>query len=110
MGHDISGYNRAGDSIAYARFSMGNHNSYILYDVLDCMKFHAGVSGSGEITVFNREQLERASNVFQDKYLQFIPPNLTCEASLWDIKQMTDFIQNCLETTKREGIVKVYFG
>jgi hypothetical protein len=34
MGHDISGFNKEGEEIAYARFSMGNYNATILYDSL----------------------------------------------------------------------------
>ncbi len=47
MGHDISGFNKAGQEIAYARFSMGNCNALILYRLLNAQKYYAGVSGSG---------------------------------------------------------------
>ncbi|WHY67501.1 hypothetical protein [Neobacillus sp. SuZ13] len=109
MGHDISGYNKAGHEIAYARFSMGNYNAIILYDLLDANKYYAGVSGSGGSSIFSKQQIEKAVNA----YKQFFNngESLSESDSLpWDQKQILDFIKNCLATAKIEGSVKVYFG
>ena len=109
MGHDISGYNKAGEEIAYARFSMGNYNATILYNLLDANNYYAGVSGSGSSSTFSIQQIEKALNAFKQFY-----KNSDClseSASLpWDQKQILNFIQNCLATAKMEGGVRVYFG
>ncbi|MEH7096136.1 hypothetical protein [Neobacillus vireti] len=110
MGHDISGYNKAGKEIAYARFSMGNYNAAILYNVLDANNYYAGVSGSGGSATFSIQQIEKAMNA----YKQFCKKgdfSLTRrEFFPWDQKQILDFIQNCLTTANNEGSVRVYFG
>lgn len=104
MGHDISGFNKAGQEIAYARFSMGNHHAAILYTILDASKYNAGVSGSADSCTYSVKQMEKALNEFKEVYLK--------DASTinWNHEQILSFIQNCLVTAKREGQVKVFFG
>ncbi|MFB3161926.1 hypothetical protein ABLO26_11155 [Neobacillus sp. 179-J 1A1 HS] len=106
MGHDISGFNNTGEEIAYARFSMGNYNSTILYSLLDANQFYAGVSGSGKSTTFSINQLEKALNTYNQLYGN----GKSLSERDWDLKQIQDFIQNCLETAQKEGRVNVYFG
>ncbi|MBS4215107.1 MULTISPECIES: hypothetical protein [Neobacillus] len=109
MGHDISGYNKAGEEIAYARFSMGNYNAIILYDLLDANQFYAGVSGCGDSSTFSIKQIEKALN----DYNQFFSnDNSQAESysETWDQKQIQNFILNCLVAARKEGSVKVFFG
>lgn len=105
MGHDISGFNKAGEEIAYARFSMGNYNATILYSLLDAIHYYAGVSGTGESTTFSRQQVEKAI----DNYNQLYKDETLSEID-WDLKQILNFIQNCLATAQKEGDVRVFFG
>ena len=109
MGHDISGYNKAGKEIAYARFSMGNYNATILYNLLDANNYYAGVSGSGNSSSFSIQQIEKAMNGYEQFYKN---GDSLSESNLlnWDQKQIQNFIQNCLATAKIEGSVRVYFG
>jgi hypothetical protein len=104
MGHDIYGFNKAGKEIAYARFSMGNYNSLILYNLLEANDYYAGVSGSGNETTFSIQQMENALNGFKQLLLS------ENELTSWDLKQISNFIQICFETAKKEGSVRVYFG
>jgi hypothetical protein len=104
MGHDISGINKAGEEIAYARFSMGNYNSTILYRLLDADDYFAGVSGTGESTIFSIRQIERALDAYNQTYGKVV------SRSVWDLKQIHEFIQNCLTTAQKEGTVRVFFG
>jgi hypothetical protein len=106
MGHDISGYNKAGEEIAYARFSMGNYNSTILYSLLDAEKYYAGVSGSGNSSTFSIKQIEKALITYNRMYGN----GNSLSENDWDLKQIWNFIQNCLATAKIEGSVGVYFG
>jgi hypothetical protein len=106
MGHDISGLNKAGEEIAYARFSMGNYNSIILYSLLDANKYYAGVSGSGKSTTFSIKQIEKALQT----YNQIYGDGNSLSENNWDLKQIWNFIQNCLAIVKIEGSVRVYFG
>ncbi len=100
MGHDILGYNKSGEEIAYARFSMGNYNAIILYSLLDAEKYYAGVSGSGHITTFSIQQIEKAYQLSRSGEFP---------VDQWDRKQILDFIQNCLATAQKEGDVRVAF-
>jgi len=109
MGHDISGYNKAGKEIAYARFSMGNYNAIILYDLLDANKYYAGVSGSGGSATFSIQQIEKALNAYKKLYNN---DDSESESDLinWDKNQIKNFILNCLATARKEKNVRVYFG
>jgi hypothetical protein len=110
MGHDISGYNKAGQEIAYARFSMGNYNSIILYSLLDADKYYAGVSGNGGSSTFSMEQIEKASNDCKQLFKQEDSSSSDSDSTSWDQKQIEDFIKNCYKTAQKEGNVKIYFG
>jgi hypothetical protein len=108
MGHDISGFNRIGEEIAYARFSMWNQNAVILYHLLESTKYHAGVSGSGGSSTFTTQQIEKALNSYKQFYHGVdLPDN---EFMKLDQKQIEDFIINCLATANKEGRVRVRFA
>ncbi|WP_453991457.1 hypothetical protein [Bacillus nitroreducens] len=110
MGHDISGINKAGEEIAYARFGMSNYNATILYSLLEANEYYAGVSGSGGISTFSVQQIEKAL----EEYKKFFNTKDTTlqnnEPTNWDQRQILQFIQNCLATAHKEGSVNVYFG
>ena len=109
MGHDISGFNKAGKEVAYARFSMGNYNALILYRLLNAHKYYAGVSGSGGSTSFSIQQIEKALDDYKKLYNHGESPEEN-DPSNWDQKQILNFIRNCLVTAQIEGRVRVYFG
>lgn len=108
MGHDISGINKAGEEIAYARFSMGNYNAHILYSLLDANDYDAGVSGIGDVSTFSIQQIEKAlsayNQLFDNRDSLSESDNLS-----WDKNQIQNFILNCLATAKKEGNVRVCF-
>ena len=106
MGHDISGYNKAREEIAYARFSMGNYNSTILYSLLDADKYFAGVSGCGASSTFSIQQIEKALTT----YNQLFGSGDNLAENNWDLKQILTFMQDCLTTAQKEGDVSIYFG
>jgi hypothetical protein len=106
MGHDISGFNKAGEEIAYARFSMSNRNAIVLYSLLDAHKYYAGVSGCGDSCDFSIKQFEKALDSY--KQLYHTPPK--SDSLHWDQKQIHKFLTNCLRTAQKEGSVEVYFG
>ncbi|WP_068677000.1 hypothetical protein [Oceanobacillus sp. Castelsardo] len=110
MGHDILGYNKAGEAIAYARFSMGNDNATILYRLLDAIDYHAGVSGSGNSTTFSIQQIEEALNAYKQKCSKGNPTLPKNNFLIGDQKQIQDFLLNCLETAQKEESVTVFFG
>lgn len=108
MGHDISGYNKAGEEIAYARFSMGNYNATTLYHLLDANNYYAGVSGSGDSATFSIQQFEKALNSYNQLYNNSDSLSES-DFSNWDQKQILNFILNCLSTAQLEGSVRVCF-
>ncbi|MEH7493492.1 hypothetical protein [Neobacillus niacini] len=105
MGHDISGFNKAGKEIAYARFSMGNHNATILYRLLEAFDFYAGVSGAGRSTTFSTEQIEKALKAYKE-FFRTGDTLSGIDLLGVDQKQILKFILNCLATAQKE----VYFG
>lgn len=109
MGHDISGFNKAGEEVAYARFSMRNYNATILYSLLNSEQFYAGVSGSGGSSTFSPQQLEKA---LEECKALFVKRDFPPESEFFnrDQKQIQTFILNCLATARKEGYVKVFFG
>ncbi|MFY3790597.1 hypothetical protein ACOQFO_02595 [Ureibacillus sp. MALMAid1270] len=109
MGHDIAGYNKEGKEIAYARFSMGNPNARIIYNVLDATKYDAGVSGSGVVATYTVEQMERALNNFKELCKRGILLS-DIDSLPWDQKQIYDFIINCRSIAQKEGNVRVCFA
>lgn len=109
MGHDISGYNKAGEEIAYARFGMSNYNATILYSLLDANYYYAGVSWSGESNTYSLQQIEKALNAYNQLYnADNTQPK--SKYFTWDLKQIQNFILSCLVTAQKEGSVKVFFG
>jgi hypothetical protein len=109
MGHDISGYNKAREEIAYARFSMGNYNAITLYSLLDANEYYAGVSGSGDSSTFSIQQIEKAFNLYK-QYYNYGDSLSESDSLDWDQKQILNFIRNCLESAQKEGCVEIYFG
>ncbi|MCL7745565.1 hypothetical protein [Halalkalibacter alkaliphilus] len=104
MGHDIEGYNKSGEEIAYARFSMGNDNATILYDLLNANDYDGGVSGVGDSSSFSIQQIEKALNEFKqlyDKGDSTLPQNDFLD---WDQKQILNFIESCFRTAQKEGV------
>lgn len=110
MGHDISGFNKAGTEIAYSRFSMGNSNAIILYRVFDALDYYAGVSGNGHSSTFSKQQVEKALENLGQLFRVDCTSQENFESMPWDVQQIFDFIINCLGTAQIEGSVKVYFG
>ncbi|WNF36904.1 hypothetical protein RJD24_21335 [Bacillaceae bacterium IKA-2] len=109
MGHDILGFNKAGEEIAYARFNMSNQNATVLYGLLEANNYYAGVSGSGGSSTFSKQQMEKALNTYNQLYDNGDPQSES-DFLTWDKKQISDFLLNCLATAKKEGSVGVYFG
>lgn len=110
MSHDILGYNKAGKEIAYARFSMGNPNAIILYNLLDANEYYAGVSGIGRETTFTIQQMEKAMDECNRFYKNVPISVLVSGISKWDKKQTVEFIEKCFNTAEKEGSVSIFFG
>ncbi|MEK3806393.1 hypothetical protein MHB63_07345 [Bacillus sp. FSL H8-0547] len=108
MGHDICGYNQAGEEIAYLRFSMGNGHASIVYGVLDADEFNGGVSGTGSSSSFSMQQIEKALN----EYRKFWKINRIPESEFvkWEIKQIQDFLSISMSAAEKEGNVRVSFS
>ncbi|MDZ5473302.1 hypothetical protein SM124_16410 [Bacillus sp. 31A1R] len=109
MGHDITGYNKAGEEIAYARFSKGNDNATILYSLLDANEFDGGVSGTGNVSVFQINQIEEALNTYKRIYRNVDYSLAHTNGEIWDQKQILNFLENCLVTAQIDGNVRVFF-
>ncbi|WCF11567.1 hypothetical protein NDS46_29925 (plasmid) [Paenibacillus thiaminolyticus] len=104
MGHDISGFNKRGIEVAYARYGMSNPGARILYKVLNAEDYDGGVSGIGIEKKFNENQIVEA-----------IAKCLTInwdEVSEGDYEKekIEGFLKDCLNTATEEGEVKIFFG
>ncbi|MGV3466375.1 MAG: hypothetical protein ACO1OT_13910 [Heyndrickxia sp.] len=108
MGHDIYGHNKAGQAIAYIRFTMGDSCAYTFYRLLDATDCYAGVSGSGKRKSLTLPQMEKA---LEEKNVLFKndvekPKD---DFLVWQQKEIHKFITSCLETARKEGSVDVLF-
>ncbi|MFC4619549.1 hypothetical protein ACFO4N_12580 [Camelliibacillus cellulosilyticus] len=110
MGHDISGYNKAGEEICYIRFSMGNATAHLFYGLLDAYEYDAGVSGIGGSATFSVPQVENALAKYYTSYdADFF--DLTGDSFVvWERNEILKFLNSCLETAKKEGNVRVVFA
>lgn len=102
MGHDIIGRNKAGEEIAYARFSMSNPNASILYGLLDASEYNAGVSGSGGGARVTTSLLQNALTEFDHLYGRILSDLSDDDYATWDLRQIQNFLQNCLVTAREE--------
>lgn len=104
MGHDISGYNKKGEEIAYARYSMSNYNADLLYRAFESNDSHGGVSGLGNDKVFILQDVENAKTFFSNLKDSDFEGDVEYEK-----EKLDKFIENCLETAKHEGFVRIGF-
>ncbi len=110
MGHDISSYNQSGKEVGYVRFTMGDLNAALFYEVLGAEQFNATVSGSGHFAVFSQNQMEQALNAFKALKEHDFYPTGNRDFFQWHHAEMLKFITNGLKTAQKEGQVKVFFG
>jgi hypothetical protein len=110
MGHDISSYNQSGNEVGYVRFSMGDLNAALFYEVLGAEQFNATVSGSGNFAIFSLNQMEEALRTFKSLKEQDFYPTGNREFFQWHYAEMLKFITTGLQTAQKEGKVKVFFG
>lgn len=107
MGHDISARNKTKETIAYLRYVMLDPHSYEIYDLLEVTDSHGGVSGLGDIVTFTEKQISKAIEKLNETpslYTKFgdfktFPEN--------DVKL---FLNNCLETARKEETVQIMFA
>lgn len=104
MGHDISGYNKQEEQIAYARYSMNNNSARTLYEVLEVYDFDGGVSGIGAQEKFNAERIKQAIENFKNiDWADF-------EDGAYEKEKLETFLNNCLKTAQEEGEVTISFA
>ncbi|GAB4074701.1 hypothetical protein GCM10028778_22040 [Barrientosiimonas marina] len=108
MSHDIFGTNKAGEIIAYLRFTMGDIKSGSVYSLLDVDEYHAGVSGTGDAATFSEDQLAQALDQYRQYHFQY-----SGETNTIDDLQQTEvlkFFNNCFYAAKAEKTVQIFFG
>lgn len=96
MGHDISAYKMADNSIAYLRRSMGCEDRADLYHALDVYDYaYGGVSGNGCYKHFYVEQIDEALVIAKDRDMA---------------QDIIAFLKACKKTCGKNGSVIIYFG
>ena len=101
--------NQANQEVAYVRFSMGNYSSIDFYRLFDALQYHGGVSGIGASAKYTVSQVERALQLFQQQFQQ---KNAKEESDFaaYERREIQTFIENCLSTAKKEGIVRISYS
>ncbi|TMN22731.1 hypothetical protein [Lentibacillus cibarius] len=107
MGHDILGYNKSGENVAYLRFSKNDVNSLVVYCLLESSDYFAGVSGTGDSVSFTQQQMEKALENY-NRHMIIYPGKKHFET--WQRNEILKFLKNCLEMTKKERTIQVLFG
>lgn len=110
MGHDIYGQNKAGEAIAYIRFTMRDSCAYTFYHLLDATDCYAGVSGSGDSKTLSLPQMEKALEAKNELFNEDFSRQPKDDFLVWQQKEIQKFITSCLETAQKEGSVKVLFS
>lgn len=101
-------FNKNDEEISYLRFTMGDSNAFLLYDLLDAHEYNGGVSGLGKSTAISLEQIEKAVqtyNFIRDQH-SYDESN---EFGIWQHNEIAIFLENCLKTAKIEKNVRVLF-
>lgn len=109
MGHDIYGHNKAGEAIAYIRFTMWDSCAYLFYNLLEATDCYAGPSGSGDSKTFSSQQMEKALKANSELFNNDSYKRPKDDFLVWQQKEIKKFITSCLETARKEGSVKVLF-
>lgn len=107
MGHDIMARNKDGDTIGYLRYSMWDTNSYEIYELLDAVDYHAGVSGNGWCTDFTTQQIEKAIKNYDKEAIVYSGNQLFEDRQQDDIWK---FLTSCLEEAQKEQTVQICFA
>ncbi|KYC91542.1 hypothetical protein B4102_3800 [Heyndrickxia sporothermodurans] len=110
MGHDISGYNKSGEEICYIRFGKLNPTATVFYNLFDARDFHAGVSGTGASETYTLAHVEKTLANYKEFYGNDFVELKDDDFLIRERKEILKFINNCFETAKKEGSVKVFFG
>jgi len=110
LGHDISGYNKAREEIAYIRFSMGNPYATTFYGLFDAYEYNGGVSGLGRRATYSISQVEKALEKYNQVFQTRASNQPNDEFSVWQRKEIREFIEKCLDTARKEGSVDVVYG
>lgn len=103
MGHDIMGFNKKEEEVAYIQYSMSNPHAELLYTVLNAHEFNGGFSGSGESKVYNSLQIQLAI----EKFKQI---NFENDEEDYEKNKLKEFLYGCFKTAQEEGKVEINFG
>ncbi len=109
MSHEMVGFNTEGEEIAYVRFTMGDLNAHLLYDILDANEHNGGVSGKGASESYSLSQVEAAYNSYNDLNNNVKSSNGQNEFLTWQQKEISKFFNSCINTAQKEKIVTICF-
>lgn len=101
-------FNKNDEEISYLRFTMGDANAFLLYDLLDAHEYNGGVSGLGRSTAISLVQIEKAVHIYNSAIEQQ-PYDESNEFRNWQHNEIVNFLENCLKTAKKEKNVQVLF-
>lgn len=103
------GFNKDGKEIAYIRFTMGDYNAHMLYDILDANEHNGGVSGKGASESYSLSQVKTAFNSYKELNDNGKSSNGHDDFSTWQQKEISKFLTSCINTAQKEKSVTICF-
>ncbi|QDI92372.1 hypothetical protein EPH95_15210 [Salicibibacter halophilus] len=110
MSHDICGFNKAGNEICHIRFTMGDSNALIVYELFNASDYYAGVSGNGHSKEVSLPEAEKAMTGLNQLHRDNEPHDPNNEYLVYLRRELDNFFMSCLDTAQKEGSVRVSFA
>lgn len=101
-------HNKSEEEIGYLRFTMGDLNAFLLYDLLDANDCNGGVSGLGKSRTIFLEQIEKAVQTYNSNW-EHQTHDESNEFIMWQHHEIINFLEKCLEAATKEDSVEVVF-
>lgn len=108
MSHEMVGFNKKKEEIAYLRFSMGNPAALIVYDLLDAQEYNGGVSGIGNSLTVPYLKITSALKNYQI-LVDSVKVETINEFTKSQLEEIAEFLQQCVKTANEEKAVEVMF-
>src|SRR5690625_1517613 len=108
MSHEIIGFNKKGEEIAYVRFTMNDYYAHIVYDLFDAHEHNGGPSGRGYTEVYSLQQVQKAFNSF-NTLTNELSEVIDFESTPWQLDHIFKFLHRCLFTAENEKSISICY-
>ena len=108
MSHEMVGFNKSGEEVAYVRFTMNDYYALIVYDLFDAHKHNGGPSGKGHSETYPLSKVEEAFQSFNQLTNEFFNTE-NFDSIPWQHVDIQKFLNHCLFTAEKEKSVSICY-